>query len=43
MLGGMVVTGVVGVVTPLDFPDIQLGGESMTDEANDIRRSFISE
>ena len=38
----MAVIGVVGVAAPLDFPDSQLGDSVNCDEANDGRRSLIS-
>lgn len=40
--GPMAVTGVVGVVTPLDLPDSQPGESPIADDAKDGRRSFIS-
>jgi hypothetical protein len=39
----MVVTGVVGVVRPLDLPDIQVGDSENADDANDgLRSEFMS-
>ena len=42
MVGGMAVIGVVGVVTPLDLPDSQLGESPITEDVNDGRRSYAS-
>lgn len=43
MAEGMAVTGVVGVVTPLDLPESHPGESPKADDVKDGRRSAISE